>query len=33
MWPLLRAQGNCGIKNFVARSDPAKAVRVWIKVR
>ena len=24
MWPLLHAQGNCRIKNFVARSDPAK---------
>ena len=24
MWPLLRAQGNCRIKNFVARSGPGK---------
>jgi hypothetical protein len=24
MWPLLRAQGNRGIKNFVARSGPGK---------
>ena len=24
MWPLLRAQGNCRINNFVARSGPGK---------